>query len=484
MNANRSCIVVIEIMAVLFVLMVLASIFFSIFAKRREGARKITCPSNVRQIATAYVLYAQENNQQFPGIDGSSWVSKVAPFVGGSRAMFICPSDISKPNKKVSYACSGMMLNPDGTGVKAAQILSSSEVGVVVDAEPSTVYPDGKVIGGCALHASSLIAQPALRHSRGCVVGFADGHAKYYGSNRGWNNSDISNGAVRALYSVSPLEFIDNPVGMLPDFTPTGVNPAKLVIGGDYALRPLLKAAATAWSVKAKAPFSSSGWAGQYTSAKPGANYAWGVGDGMPPARGNYVAVGSDAVLVVVAKGSKIPAIGTLTNNCYIHTAAEINALFAAGYAAGSVQVYALDGNSGTRAFLLGKLGNTGKTPFGKDTTFYATDREVADAVANDPYGIGFISSMFFDPDRLSEVALQTPDGKLHCFPTADAKNRWDRAYLDWSHPFIRKLYVAFGGQTWTPGKPCFGSEMLAPGSPGMTALQAGPLYTWGYGKP
>ena len=209
---------------------------------------------------------------------------------------------------------------------------------------------------------------------------------------------------------------------------------------------------------------------------------AWG--DGMPPARGNYVAVGSDAVLVVVAIRREIPALGTITNGCYIHTAAEINALFATGYAANSVQVYALDQLSGTRAFLLARLGNTSKTPFGKGTTFCKTDCEVADAVANDPYGIGFISSMLFDPDRLVEVALKTPDGKLHCYPTAEVKHRWDAAHRDPDHPFSRTLYVAFGGQTWTPGKPCFGSEMLAPGSPGMTALQAGPLYTWGYGKP
>ena len=472
----------VELLIVLLVVFVLVVIIYPIFSLGHHGdARKITCTSNVKQIATAAVMYAQDNYRQFPGIDKTSWVAKLAPYIGGSENMFSCPSDESTITHGVSYAWSGLLLQPNGTGIFDKDIVSSSEVGVVADAAPTTVFPNGNVIGGCALNASVAAVQPTPRHHMGCVVGFADGHAKYFAGEV--SPTDISNGSARALYSMSPLGLVDNPVGMMPDFTPTGDNPAKLVIGGDYALRPLLKAAADAWKVKAKAPYSSPGWNGQYTSAKPGSHYAWGVGDGTPPA-GPHVAVGRDAVLVVVAKGSKIPALGALTSGCYLHTAAEINALFAAGYAAGSVQVYALDGNSGTRAFLLGKLGNTGKTPFGKDTTFYATDREVADAVANDPYGIGFISSTFFDPDRLVEVALKTPDGKLHCYPTADAKHRWDAAHRDPDHPFSRTLYVAFGGQTWTPGKPCFGSEMLAPGSPGMTALQAGPLFTWGYGKP
>ena len=473
-----------EWLIVVLLLMVFASVLFPIFAKAREGARKPTCTGNVKQLATAAVMYAQDNNQQFPGIDGSSWVSKIAPYVGNEKKLFWCQSDPPKKKNKVSYAYSGLLLRPDGTGVRDSAIVSVSEVGVLADTAPPAEFPNGYVIGGCALNASVQSVMPALRHSKGCVVGFADGHAKYYASNNGWNSSDISNGAVRALYAASSLGLINNPVGMLQDFTPAGVNPAKIVVGGDCALAPLLIAAADAWTVKAKAPFACSGFVGEYTVPPSGANYAWGVGDGKAPVKGNYVAVASDAVIVVVSRETKLFSFSTRINGCYVKTAAEINTLFANGYTTNSAQVYALDQNNGTRKFLLTKLGNTRKMPFGKGTIFFKTDDDVVYAVANDPYGIGFISSTFFDPDRLIEVALKTPDGKLHCYPTADEKHRWDMAYRDNNHPFARTLYVAFGGQTWTPGKPCFGSEMLAPGSPGMTALQAGPLYTWGYGKP
>ena len=107
----------------------------------------------------------------------------------------------------------------------------------------------------------------------------------------------------------------------------------------------------------------------------------------------------------------------------------------------------------------------------------------MANAVAGDPYGIGFCSSACIDLDCVAPIAVKSADGNVWYYPSADPEKRWHRP-MTLNHPFVRTLYVAFGGKAWTPGKPCFGSEMLAPGSPGMTALQAGPLYMTGYYAP
>lgn len=464
----------IELLVVIAIIAILASILFPIFAKAREQARKITCTSNVKQLATAFVMYAQDNNQQFPGTDGGvTWVSRVAPYVGGSQQMFACPSDTSKDTGGVSYGISGLMLRKDGSGVKDAAVTSSSEVGVVADATPTETYPNGRVLLGGALEQSSVNGcEPAMRHSKGCVVGFADGHAKYYASNNGWNAKDISNGAVRALISVAPLGLMDNPVGGMANTTGTAPAVAlsgTVTVGGEYAAAPFLMAAALIGG-----NYYTKGFLGQgYTTGRPATDYTWGTvsGSGGPATTG----IAFDALLVVVAKGSKIPGLPNLSNNAYITSGTGFASYqFAVGYAANSVQVYAVPkAYSGTSQYGLALMGLTN---YGPDTSFQNTDKEVADAIANDPYGIGFIGSELFDPDRLVQV---TPVATA-IFPSASSKSRWAMTAYDSTRPvglWYRSIDVTGVGPDGTALANALKSSSGDLGS----SIQAGPLTKWGY---
>ncbi len=50
----------IELLVVIAIIAILAAILFPVFAKAREKARQTSCLNNCRQLATAFVMYAQD----------------------------------------------------------------------------------------------------------------------------------------------------------------------------------------------------------------------------------------------------------------------------------------------------------------------------------------------------------------------------------------------------------------------------------------
>src|SRR5207253_6631879 len=56
-----------ELLAVIAVITILATILFPVFAQARENARRTTCLSNLRQLITAHHLYAQDYDELLPG---------------------------------------------------------------------------------------------------------------------------------------------------------------------------------------------------------------------------------------------------------------------------------------------------------------------------------------------------------------------------------------------------------------------------------
>lgn len=55
----------IELLVVIAIIAILAAILFPVFARAREAARKTTCQSNLKQIATGMLMYAQDYDEKF-----------------------------------------------------------------------------------------------------------------------------------------------------------------------------------------------------------------------------------------------------------------------------------------------------------------------------------------------------------------------------------------------------------------------------------
>ena len=102
----------VELLVVIGIIAVLLAILLPSLNRAREKARMVQCASNLRQLGTAAVMYANENKGVFPGIADQprpdDWIhwrgsppnndlqnSALAPHLGKpvSPAVFRCPSD-------------------------------------------------------------------------------------------------------------------------------------------------------------------------------------------------------------------------------------------------------------------------------------------------------------------------------------------------------------------------------------------------------
>jgi len=465
----RTGFTLVELLVVLVALLVIGTIVYPIIMSNRRRHQRPMCNDNVHQIARAIQMYAQDNNSQYPGIDGNSWPSKIAPYLYHSPAMFYCNSDKSAEIGDNSYAMSGLLVRENGRGVKESQVLSPSEVGAIVDTEPTETYPNGRIIGGGGQQdMKAMSATIETRHSKGAVVGFCDGHVKYFQG--AINLKDDANGAVRALYHAAPLQLVDNPVGCIPGGCSIGGLKGTVTVGGEYATYPLLMGAA-----KMYGDYYTLGFKGQYFMlGRPSSNWVWGTGCTGPQAVA-ATAIAYDAMLVIVAKGSKIPTLPALANNTYAVRPSYIRGLFETGYEKDTVQVYVMpSGACSTNAYVKGVIGNKN---WGVDAVGVANDAEMIEKVSNDPYGIGYCSSAFFDPDRVVALA-PVIRGKTYVWPRADAKFRWLMPTMkasDW--PWKRSLDVVNSKDQLGAGI----AAALRTGDFVKKGLYPGPLFTWGY---
>ncbi|MDX1933459.1 MAG: prepilin-type N-terminal cleavage/methylation domain-containing protein [Capsulimonadales bacterium] len=89
----------IELLVVVAIVAVLAAILFPVFAVAREKARQVSCLSNLRQLATATLMYGQDYDEAFVpaanyAIDPPArpiWPQMIEPYVR-NRGIFNCPS--------------------------------------------------------------------------------------------------------------------------------------------------------------------------------------------------------------------------------------------------------------------------------------------------------------------------------------------------------------------------------------------------------
>jgi len=63
---TRSGFTLIELLVVIAIIAILAAILFPVFARARESARRANCLSNLKQLGTAFQMYAQDWEETYP----------------------------------------------------------------------------------------------------------------------------------------------------------------------------------------------------------------------------------------------------------------------------------------------------------------------------------------------------------------------------------------------------------------------------------
>ncbi len=207
----------IELLVVIAIIAILAAILFPVFARAREKARQSSCLNNCRQLATAFVMYAQDYDERcmlsgvyipslaVPGAGGSSdgsnvnwWRYELQPYIKNWQ-IFLCPSGpaVGDPSYAGNQLTRHYGFNTYVTGVSLATIQFPAETIAMGDCAHWL-----SSAGNCHLKAFAWPAQERrntsvpcnanqpqnqtdtqTRHNGGSNLCFCDGHAKWMAAN-------------------------------------------------------------------------------------------------------------------------------------------------------------------------------------------------------------------------------------------------------------------------------------------------------------
>jgi prepilin-type N-terminal cleavage/methylation domain-containing protein/prepilin-type processing-associated H-X9-DG protein len=99
-QTGRRAFTLIELLVVIAIIAILAAILFPVFAQAREKARQTTCLSNMKQIGTATMMYAQDHDDFLPYGYAYTWPGQkelywwqdlCRPYVK-NESVYTCPS--------------------------------------------------------------------------------------------------------------------------------------------------------------------------------------------------------------------------------------------------------------------------------------------------------------------------------------------------------------------------------------------------------
>jgi len=192
----------IELLVVIAIIAVLAAILFPVFARAREKAKQTSCLSNLKQLGTAAIMYAQDYDEMYlthchrPDLSGpvlAYWFEMIQPYVA-SHQVLVCPTHRGAVGghdvvASYGYICTGFTLNPASVNYvglphygSLSQVYCPAEMIMIGESSKATcrVCPHYHVQDSEHIPPVHHYPEDLSRHNGGANYMFFDGHAKWY----------------------------------------------------------------------------------------------------------------------------------------------------------------------------------------------------------------------------------------------------------------------------------------------------------------
>lgn len=200
--ARRAAFTLIELLTVIAIIAILASMLLPSLSRAREMARRTSCASNLHQLGLGALQYVQDYDERLPlagvGNDGantSGWVyysvygsgttdpvfdaskGSLYPYIK-SKQVFVCPNDTNGQNFGNSYAINSCALI---SGTAASGLVGSKSDAAFEESSKWMLFSEEKYFKDTTDDGFQLININNFsdRHTDGSVIAFMDGHTKW-----------------------------------------------------------------------------------------------------------------------------------------------------------------------------------------------------------------------------------------------------------------------------------------------------------------
>ena len=216
-TSRRKAFTLVELLVVIGIIAIIAAILFPVFARERATGRRASCLSNLKQIAAANLMYAQDNDERLPSLTR----------VFGSNPAERCQGYGYNwgPVQAQSAGVGGLLKPPTlgliavNRGVALSSIVSSSNTLMFGDTQTDPFYS----ISIDAWFEFSGSTNAGLVHHGLFNMAYVDGHAK----SMSWHAGSAPavpfglivvprNAADLDKWCIDPSAVIPSPVGLLP----------------------------------------------------------------------------------------------------------------------------------------------------------------------------------------------------------------------------------------------------------------------------
>ncbi|EIP99053.1 prepilin-type N-terminal cleavage/methylation domain-containing protein [Opitutaceae bacterium TAV1] len=209
-----SAFTLVELLTVIAIIGILAAIIIPTVGKIRASAEKTTCASNLRQIALAVFLYANDNKNRIPNSDpdvsDATWTYSIRDYIPaekqyekyggqtGGKSVFICPARLKILNyaKRAHYGINFHFYS-DNYGDTAAVKKTSKWSLTDISAPTRTILLGDACAAGTpaapsiyqTIHSENLpginpstfgASEPGKHGAGAANIAYADGHVSWF----------------------------------------------------------------------------------------------------------------------------------------------------------------------------------------------------------------------------------------------------------------------------------------------------------------